>query len=478
MIHKAVLEPRYRRERRRGVAMVYFALSLIVIIGMVGFVTDLGRLYVAGAQAQKAADAAALAGAPFIYSDSTGATSRTEAQRLAKWNGFDIADTANQVTVTSALNPDGHANWHRATVSKRVPLYFMPILGLKFNTIRARATAQLTESLGIPIQAKENYGKESVGNVNLSMFGPYGLYSYGDAYSPKYLDDGSDNPRYTGKGYDFDYIIGSGYSDNSIQFQIFDPDCYNKNGDYVDGKNAIDEIRTNNTNKPGYTTNITKTRYTLYTVNANGTTGTQIAQAEYGGDSSTDMKWVTPTGFTINDLNSGSYVTNSSGNRLFRINITTIDGSSENAFDLRAGKVGSDGTFDVSNTSVNAVGRLPINFNADGNTTLSLANVPKPPDGFPDPQVIISKYDTDVGSKDVNYTVDPAPTDPNYVSGKGYAGKLSSNGQWLDDKINLPAGYQGGNWAAVYTAGANDTSVWEVKATFPTNGSGSINLVQ
>jgi Flp pilus assembly protein TadG len=481
MIHKVVFTQN-QRGRRQGVAMVYFALSLTVIIGMVGFVTDMGRLYIAGAQAQKAADAAALAGAADILSDPSGVASKNDAELVAKFNGFDVTNTPEQVTVTSQLNADGNPNWHRATVSKRVPLYFMPILGLRYNTVHARATAQLLSYQSIPTKATDQYGKDSVGNVNLSMFGPYGRYSFGDAYSPKYLDDGTNNPRYTGKGYDFDVTLSSSYTSGSVKIQIFDPDCYNNGGTDADGTNRIDEIRDPPDavkSKPGYSTNLTTTKYTLYTVNANGTTGRAIASATYGGtDGSTDMKWVTPTGFEITDLNSGGYATNGSGNRVFRVNAVTIDGSSENGFDIRAG-VQNGSSFDVDGTSVGAVGRLPINFNASGAVSMPLANIPPPPSGYNDPHVLISKFDTDIDSKSVNYSLNPPPTsDPNYISGSGYAGQLSSNGEWLTDTIKVPSGYQQADWTANYQAGQQDTSVWEVKTDYPNTSSTSINLVQ
>ncbi len=55
-----------RHQKRRGVAILWVALLLIVFIGFVGFVIDAGRLYLAGHQLHNAADAAALAGARFV----------------------------------------------------------------------------------------------------------------------------------------------------------------------------------------------------------------------------------------------------------------------------------------------------------------------------------------------------------------------------------------------------------------------------
>ncbi len=51
------------RRNRRGVSLVIFAISSVAIIGMAALAIDLGMLLRTRAEAQRAADAAALAGA-------------------------------------------------------------------------------------------------------------------------------------------------------------------------------------------------------------------------------------------------------------------------------------------------------------------------------------------------------------------------------------------------------------------------------
>lgn len=51
------------KSRQQGAVVIIVALSLVVLIGMLGLVLDLGRLYVAKTDLQNAADAAALSGA-------------------------------------------------------------------------------------------------------------------------------------------------------------------------------------------------------------------------------------------------------------------------------------------------------------------------------------------------------------------------------------------------------------------------------
>ena len=50
------------RKQERGIALIWLALTLVVLIGMAGFGVDLGWIYLSTTRAQKAVDAAALAG--------------------------------------------------------------------------------------------------------------------------------------------------------------------------------------------------------------------------------------------------------------------------------------------------------------------------------------------------------------------------------------------------------------------------------
>ena len=50
-------------ERRRGAVGAFALVSMVALLGMMALAVDTGRLYVARAQLQTAADAAALAGA-------------------------------------------------------------------------------------------------------------------------------------------------------------------------------------------------------------------------------------------------------------------------------------------------------------------------------------------------------------------------------------------------------------------------------
>ena len=57
------------KSNERGATLVFVALALITLLGVMALAIDLGILYVARNQAQRAADAAALAGADVFYTD-------------------------------------------------------------------------------------------------------------------------------------------------------------------------------------------------------------------------------------------------------------------------------------------------------------------------------------------------------------------------------------------------------------------------
>jgi Flp pilus assembly protein TadG len=61
-------------KRSKGVVLIAFAVSMVVIMGMLGFAVDLGRMYIVRNEAQSFADAAALAAATCLNGTPAGAT--------------------------------------------------------------------------------------------------------------------------------------------------------------------------------------------------------------------------------------------------------------------------------------------------------------------------------------------------------------------------------------------------------------------
>jgi hypothetical protein len=452
-----------------------------MLLAMTGMAVDMSRLYLQRAKAQRAADAASLAGAMQLMNGKSKSEADTKAQEVAAANGY---NTAQGASFNSIYPADNKAGWYRVTLSKQEPLYFMPILGLRNQLVAAPATAAFTTTQPVSLSTVGTgvYGSES-SILNLSLYGPYAAMENGDAYSPMYLDSvtaryvpgarsGDANPNYNPNGYDFFVRVPSNYSaingnNSQVNVEIFDPDTYNNGGNYALRGVRVDEIRDSpfRGNHPLATT----TQYSLYYTN--GTTDTSddilISQQSYAADSSTDMRWVQPSGFQF-DINDSRWTGKAFDANSFRLNVRATDGTSENGFLLRAGPPrGRRDPFNSNNgTSIAAEGRMPINFNDSGTVTVKLGEIPANSTAFS-----VNKFDTDVGSRSITYS-DGVNT---------YTGTLSANGQFLQDNFTLPPNYPGGQWTATYVAGRQDTSSWSMSYTGPTTttpGSSSLRLVE
>jgi len=493
------------RRRRSGTVIVYITLALVVLLGAAGLSIDIGNLYLERDKAQRAADAAALAGAVQLMNNRGYNTADAAAKLVAKENGYD--DSAEGITVTPTPKADGNDAWYAVYVEKPAPVFFMSIFGWRFKTVAARAIATFKANVQMDINGGGTYG--AIGPINLSVFGPYCIRANGDKYSTMYIDNKSKrtpNPFYDAEGYNFNLTIPSDYEDRNntslINLQIFDPDCYNA-GNEQNAKEGVrvDEMRNYSGSNTSDTKYLTTTQYTLYDTHGTAATDddTIIAQASYGNDSKTDMTWVTPEGFNF-DLSQLS----GDGPHTVRINVKTTDGSSENGFSLRAGppiyygknndladirqklvtnKWGNKSTqykyvvngrekgdwmttdpFQTNNgTNITADGRIPMNFNANGTATITLGLVPENTN-----HVTIDKFDTDVGSTSVTYD-DGIQT---------RVGVLSGQDESKQDDYDLPEGYSGREWTATYKAGLGDTSVWDMQVTGASASYGRVYLVR
>ena len=467
---------RRHRARRRGVSAYLFLLAFPMIIGVLGIVVDLGNLYSKRAQAQRAADSAAIAGA---MEDPDKGDIRGAALQYAKLNGYE--DGINGATVKVDTDFGASRNDVHVVVSRAEPVFFVPILeGFLKAMGQSQAAAQFSRVVGaggtatktvtIPLGLGGIYGiaDPSKSPTNNSVFGPYANYNFGDAYSTKYFQDGTPNTYYEKTGGVGEYALNitsdylSKYKD--VELQIYDPDCYN-------GPNGYDEIRPPNNNiKPKPTgAQETVTQYELFDAN-----GSSIAKKTYGNDKDADGKWITPDGFRFSPTKAGQY----------KLQVTTLSGSSENGFQLRAGPSQgaqktdaewNDAYGDKNGTKPNAVAvpidandHLQINFTKNGTVKFRLGNVPDTQAGK---TITVSKFDVDVGSSNITYTCDTLP-------GQSFAGKLPNpgDGVWSKDDIKVPSGYTGGNWYAEYTAGQGDSSTWTLSGQG--SGTGQVRLTK
>jgi hypothetical protein len=141
-----------RPKAQRGQAIVLMALMLMfVLAGGVGLGVDALIGYVQSLSAERAAAAAALAGVVYMpnqFNSPPGNNASDKAIAISKQNGFDSADVANGVVVDpervliAGSNPPAYyQNKFQVTVSRRVQVYFMQLLGFSTYTISRTAIA-------------------------------------------------------------------------------------------------------------------------------------------------------------------------------------------------------------------------------------------------------------------------------------------------------------------------------------------------
>jgi Flp pilus assembly protein TadG len=485
--------PAPQRRSDRGAIAVYLALGMMFFMGVAALSVDMGHLYTSKARAQRAADSAALAGA-YQLANRADWYANTAARNYAATNGYDATKTGT--TIVTTPNWKGHPNWYNVSVSRQEPLFFARIFGRSTQLVNASATAQYLVKVVIPIDPLY-YGLKN-GPVTYSVFGPDGLRSNGDKYSPKLLSDKrTTNPYYDGKGYDFSISIPDNYyalnQTNLVQIELFDPDCYNKGNNPNVGADRVDEYRPANGSSGSTAADATTTQYSIIwdkdgnPNNPDPSSHQIIAHKSFGNDAYSDMQWNTPPGFTFAGADRSLYPTGT-----FRLNVTTIKGSSKNGFNLRAGPphvVDSNGNARISEqvwhdtmsgatgtskagrvngTSIGAVGNLPMNFNMDGVAQILLGYVPATAAGG---KFLVSNFDADVGAKSVYFICDTLP-------GRTFPGTLSGNDREVTDHIALPSNYNGGTWYAMYNAGAADQSVWSLTYDRGQGAPGGIKLVE
>lgn len=154
-----------------GVIAVWVAIMAPVLFGVCAFGVDIARWYVEGARAQKAADAAALAGVVYMPQDFTQAEST--AVSFVGRNGFALGPR-----VIADVEPGDRPSQLKVTVTSTVDNTFGRIFGLPTQTISRSGTADYTgpAPLGSPCNT---FGNEPSGSL---LQGPTSALP-GDTYS-------------------------------------------------------------------------------------------------------------------------------------------------------------------------------------------------------------------------------------------------------------------------------------------------------
>ncbi len=164
------------RKQEGGIALIWLALTLVVLIGMAGFGVDLGWMYLSTTRAQKAVDAAALAGVVNL----PGFISQAEldAANAARANGYDPGG-ADELTVTPLADNKLHAELRTA-----IEPFFLKVFGFDQFNITREATSEYIKP--VPLGNPNNcFGCPAVGDSWAAISSQFIHKEHGDPYSTR-----------------------------------------------------------------------------------------------------------------------------------------------------------------------------------------------------------------------------------------------------------------------------------------------------
>lgn len=167
---------RFRWRDDRGVSILIIAVSMVFVLGIAGLGIDLASLYVGRSQAQRAADAAALAGAQAL-ADSNGvcvngnggsitaacqAVARQQAEAVGNQNliaGISPGITDADITFPSTSTSDPQVQViaaRDANHNNPMPTFFVKIFGIDTANVSAKAIAEAysSDGTGPPVGAR------------------------------------------------------------------------------------------------------------------------------------------------------------------------------------------------------------------------------------------------------------------------------------------------------------------------------------
>jgi Flp pilus assembly protein TadG len=167
-----------KKQSERGFSLVMMAASAVVMFGMLGLTTDLGRVYIVKNELQSFADASSMAAALQLNGTADGLKAADTAAAngpvgpAGSYNGwhFDSTKVAAPATTYSTTyngsyyssgsgSVDPTSRFVQVLASADVPLYFLPILPSVGNTLTVKAVATAGQSV------KNNIGSGGANGV-------------------------------------------------------------------------------------------------------------------------------------------------------------------------------------------------------------------------------------------------------------------------------------------------------------------------
>ena len=195
------------RRRSRGQILVIYVMSIMVIVGLMGLVIVVAWYWSSSLRVQRAADAAALAGAVDLPAKPGTAASHPlgtgigDAIAQAQKNGYTALTFGCAGDGSPTSNPgicahvdSGNSNQLDVMISAPVPTFFMRVFGISSLTATRDSAAVFT--LPVPMGSPENYygvfgpvrGATFTGSATVGYGGPNAVVSGGTWTTPTNVD--------------------------------------------------------------------------------------------------------------------------------------------------------------------------------------------------------------------------------------------------------------------------------------------------
>lgn len=228
-----------RGKDERGVVMIWFALMLLMILGMAGFAVDISNWWLEADRLQRAADASAHGGVTFLPGDLP--TARSIARSVAQDNDYSHGGDTS-VVVSQESNP----NQLRVSITTKVDTFFVRIFGKTDVTLTRDAVAEYVAPL--PMGSPQNKlgsdpdGTDPGTQLWLIAAGPETGKQQGERYGSKNCDwsqrwefacSGGRSTEYSEDGYFFIVDVKNPVPGQDLYIQAFDPTFFSY-GAYCD----------------------------------------------------------------------------------------------------------------------------------------------------------------------------------------------------------------------------------------------------
>ena len=469
---------------QRGQILIIFAGGMILFMLLMALILDVGWYWSSQLKMQRAADAAALAGAVYLPGDYPDANKAALA--IAKMNGY-VPDA--NTTISTAVDPSNSRQLN-VSISGKVSTFFLRVIGMQ--NLSASKSAKAVFVLPVPMGSPLNvFGQptshDAQGNdLNFwgAISGPNTDKANGDPFATR-VDSTNDssvtNAEYktptTGEAGPYDYAIETTSANTNLVVSIYDPafcdrgDLNTDTGDYT----------WHNGDKLDTTFTLYKPSLTPYDYADDSSVATHTYTTAADCGSGSKNSWVTFTTiaspqigvYRLNVSTKGSDSSPNSGNltNQFALQATVSSGTAPKVYGLGAMSIFANMNTGTTNLYLAQIAALHA-----GKTMEIRLFDPGDANGNASMQFLMP---TSSGWSATNFTYYDAGADGTLNPG---ASALTStltttsnggattpfNGHWVVIDISIPSTYtapQSGWWKAAYTysgGAAHDRTTWQV----------------